>query len=185
MKVSHPTLLSSRLCSLVEHANLSGFKPNQLQHHISHLLCFSRQVPEGVGVLRMCTGLPLLFFHSVFFVFLVCISGKWQYELMLGSKGVMQVGWITSNCKFSHEVSEYSWRGQGTLWAISNYREMCMVTWGIPYHVLMKHRGPQSEMYWKPLGRKVDSKTLKFSELGCAYRRSQQMVPRTVSRSWL
>lgn len=30
-------------------------------------------------------------------------KGKWQYELMLGSKGVMQVGWATINCKFSQE----------------------------------------------------------------------------------
>ncbi|XP_067139303.1 E3 ubiquitin-protein ligase RNF123-like [Centruroides vittatus] len=30
-------------------------------------------------------------------------KGKWQYELMLGSKGVMQVGWATIHCKFSQE----------------------------------------------------------------------------------
>ena len=27
-----------------------------------------------------------------------------MYELMLGSKGVMQVGWCTIKCKFSQEV---------------------------------------------------------------------------------
>ncbi|KAK0098177.1 hypothetical protein PV326_010611 [Microctonus aethiopoides] len=31
-------------------------------------------------------------------------AGKWMYELQLGSKGVMQVGWGTSQCKFSQEV---------------------------------------------------------------------------------
>ncbi|ROT73610.1 E3 ubiquitin-protein ligase RNF123 [Penaeus vannamei] len=30
-------------------------------------------------------------------------KGKWQYELMLGTKGVMQVGWATNNCHFSQE----------------------------------------------------------------------------------
>ncbi|KAJ8302029.1 hypothetical protein KUTeg_021016, partial [Tegillarca granosa] len=30
-------------------------------------------------------------------------KGKWVYELMLGSKGVMQLGWCTINCKFSVE----------------------------------------------------------------------------------
>ncbi|XP_066957839.1 E3 ubiquitin-protein ligase RNF123-like isoform X1 [Macrobrachium rosenbergii] len=30
-------------------------------------------------------------------------KGKWQYELMLGTKGVMQVGWATVNCHFSKE----------------------------------------------------------------------------------
>ncbi|XP_076313486.1 E3 ubiquitin-protein ligase RNF123-like isoform X1 [Tachypleus tridentatus] len=29
--------------------------------------------------------------------------GKWQYEVMLGSVGVMQIGWATSGCKFSKE----------------------------------------------------------------------------------
>ncbi|GLH11947.1 E3 ubiquitin-protein ligase [Gryllus bimaculatus] len=31
-------------------------------------------------------------------------KGKWQYELQLGSKGVMQVGWATNFCKFSQEI---------------------------------------------------------------------------------
>ncbi|CAI9715753.1 E3 ubiquitin-protein ligase RNF123-like isoform X1 [Octopus vulgaris] len=30
-------------------------------------------------------------------------KGKWIYELMLGSKGVMQVGWCTINCQFFQE----------------------------------------------------------------------------------
>ncbi|XP_045119356.1 E3 ubiquitin-protein ligase RNF123-like isoform X2 [Portunus trituberculatus] len=30
-------------------------------------------------------------------------KGRWQYELMLGTKGVMQVGWATLGCKFSEE----------------------------------------------------------------------------------
>ncbi|KAK6174817.1 hypothetical protein SNE40_013392 [Patella caerulea] len=30
-------------------------------------------------------------------------KGKWIYELWLGSKGVMQLGWCTLNCKFSLE----------------------------------------------------------------------------------
>ena len=29
--------------------------------------------------------------------------GKWQYELQLGSKGVMQLGWSTVSTKFSQE----------------------------------------------------------------------------------
>lgn len=34
----------------------------------------------------------------------VCVyKGRWQYELMLGSKGVMQLGWATVRCKFSQE----------------------------------------------------------------------------------
>ncbi|RWS07923.1 E3 ubiquitin-protein ligase RNF123-like protein [Dinothrombium tinctorium] len=30
-------------------------------------------------------------------------KGKWMYEVMLGTKGVMQVGWATNRCKFSQE----------------------------------------------------------------------------------
>ncbi|XP_059139447.1 E3 ubiquitin-protein ligase RNF123-like [Physella acuta] len=30
-------------------------------------------------------------------------QGKWVYELMLASKGVMQLGWCTANCRFSQE----------------------------------------------------------------------------------
>lgn len=34
----------------------------------------------------------------------VCVySGRWQYELMLGSKGVMQLGWTTLDAFFSQE----------------------------------------------------------------------------------
>lgn len=29
--------------------------------------------------------------------------GKWQYEVMIGTKGVMQVGWATHKCRFSQE----------------------------------------------------------------------------------
>jgi len=30
-------------------------------------------------------------------------KGKWMYELQLGSKGVMQVGWGTKQCKFNQQ----------------------------------------------------------------------------------
>lgn len=29
--------------------------------------------------------------------------GKWMYEVQLGSKGVMQLGWGTAQCKFNQE----------------------------------------------------------------------------------
>jgi Kip1 ubiquitination-promoting complex protein 1 len=31
------------------------------------------------------------------------VSGKWQYEVQLGSTGIMQIGWATIDCKFSQE----------------------------------------------------------------------------------
>lgn len=34
----------------------------------------------------------------------VCVfRGKWQYEVLLSSKGVMQIGWATKHCSFSQE----------------------------------------------------------------------------------
>ena len=30
-------------------------------------------------------------------------KGKWIYEMQLGTKGVMQVGWSTIHCKFNEE----------------------------------------------------------------------------------
>ncbi|XP_047367551.1 E3 ubiquitin-protein ligase RNF123 isoform X1 [Vespa velutina] len=44
-------------------------------------------------------------------------KGKWMYELQLGSKGVMQVGWGTSRCKYDMEsgvgdtVNSYAYDG--------------------------------------------------------------------------
>lgn len=34
----------------------------------------------------------------------VFVLGKWQYEVNLGTNGVMQIGWATSTCKFSQEI---------------------------------------------------------------------------------
>ncbi|XP_054715787.1 LOW QUALITY PROTEIN: E3 ubiquitin-protein ligase RNF123-like [Uloborus diversus] len=56
-------------------------------------------------------------------------KGKWQYELMLGSKGVMQVGWATINCKFSQEkgvgdtTHSYAYDGHRVRkWNVSTYK---------------------------------------------------------------
>ncbi|KAG8179811.1 hypothetical protein JTE90_025978 [Oedothorax gibbosus] len=56
-------------------------------------------------------------------------KGKWQYELMLGSKGVMQIGWATLNCKFSQEKGvgdtphSYAYDGHRVRkWNVSTYK---------------------------------------------------------------
>ncbi|XP_048584294.1 E3 ubiquitin-protein ligase RNF123 isoform X2 [Nematostella vectensis] len=34
----------------------------------------------------------------------ICVcKGKWMYEILLGSKGIMQLGWATLGCKFTNE----------------------------------------------------------------------------------
>lgn len=30
-------------------------------------------------------------------------QGKWMYEVQLGTKGLMQIGWSTVNCTFTQE----------------------------------------------------------------------------------
>ena len=40
----------------------------------------------------------------LFFVIYVVSTGKWMYEVMLGSKGIMQLGWATLRCRFTNEV---------------------------------------------------------------------------------
>ncbi|CAG0912819.1 unnamed protein product [Notodromas monacha] len=60
----------------------------------------------------------------------VCVfKGKWQYEVLLGSKGVMQVGWCTKDCQFSEEngvgdtIDSYSYDGNRVRkWNVATYR---------------------------------------------------------------
>ena len=33
------------------------------------------------------------------------VAGKWMYEVMVNSSGVMQFGWCTQKCAFTNEVS--------------------------------------------------------------------------------
>ena len=44
------------------------------------------------------------------------ISGRWVFELMLGSKGVMQVGWATLGCRFSQEVKAFQFEQDFPIW---------------------------------------------------------------------
>lgn len=49
-------------------------------------------------------------------------SGKWMYELQLGSKGVMQVGWGTAQCKFSQESGVGAFSGIIMVRTCARYR---------------------------------------------------------------
>lgn len=31
-------------------------------------------------------------------------AGKWVYEVLISSQGLMQIGWCTINCRFNQEV---------------------------------------------------------------------------------
>ena len=46
----------------------------------------------------------------------VCVyRGKWQYDVLLETRGVMQFGWCTLKCYFSHET------GVGDTWTSFSY----------------------------------------------------------------
>ena len=50
---------------------------------------------------RICMHILGLIFNQLTAVF---SEGKWMYEILLGSKGIMQLGWATLLCKFTNEV---------------------------------------------------------------------------------
>lgn len=37
------------------------------------------------------------------------LSGKWIYEVLISSQGLMQIGWCTLNCRFNQEVVQLLW----------------------------------------------------------------------------
>lgn len=49
-----------------------------------------------------------MFYSSKVFDRVVCFSesaGKWAYEVLISSQGLMQIGWCTLNCRFNQEVN--------------------------------------------------------------------------------
>lgn len=59
-------------------------------------LCGSMTIKEGIEIESKSN------FSSVRANICVC-KGKWMYEILLGSKGIMQLGWATLQCKFTNE----------------------------------------------------------------------------------
>ncbi|XP_058956271.2 E3 ubiquitin-protein ligase RNF123 [Pocillopora verrucosa] len=59
-------------------------------------LCGSMTINDGIEIESRSN------FSSVRANMCVC-KGKWMYEILLGSKGIMQLGWATLQCKFTNE----------------------------------------------------------------------------------
>ena len=60
--------------------------------------CFSHVALFKHTYMYTCISICFIF---CFFSF----QGKWMYEILLGSKGIMQLGWATLQCRFTNEVS--------------------------------------------------------------------------------
>lgn len=60
--------------------------------------CISVGAVSGSASLTTGTGTRI---HCVASHFL---SGKWIYEVLISSQGLMQIGWCTLNCRFNQEV---------------------------------------------------------------------------------
>lgn len=43
----------------------------------------------------------------MWFGLLLC-AGKWAYEVLISSQGLMQIGWCTLNCRFNQEVNAHA-----------------------------------------------------------------------------
>ncbi|XP_020602092.1 E3 ubiquitin-protein ligase RNF123-like [Orbicella faveolata] len=61
-------------------------------------LCGSMNINDGIEIESKSN------FGSVRANLCVC-KGRWMYEILLGSKGIMQLGWATLQCRFTNEVS--------------------------------------------------------------------------------
>lgn len=51
---------------------------------------------------------PTQSFHLLGLTLLLSV-GKWVYEVLISSQGLMQIGWCTINCRFNQEV--HTWEG--------------------------------------------------------------------------
>lgn len=57
------------------------------------------------------------------------IPGKWVYEVLISSQGLMQIGWCTINCRFNQEVHTEE---------------------GAPPRETISYHGPSSSGFWQP-----------------------------------
>lgn len=69
-----------------------------LQIHFVHQVIFYGNCITFYSSNSESSGTDLLCGLSVFF------SGKWIYEVLISSQGLMQIGWCTLNCRFNQEV---------------------------------------------------------------------------------
>lgn len=46
-------------------------------------------------------------------------AGKWAYEVLISSQGLMQIGWCTLSCRFNQEVCTHI---QHMLWGKQNMK---------------------------------------------------------------
>ena len=59
-----------------------------------------RNAHSPVALRKQACCCSFFYYDNVFSV----LKGKWMYEILLGSKGIMQLGWATLQCKFTNEV---------------------------------------------------------------------------------
>lgn len=60
-----------------------------------------------------CPRQEAVFVHLLGLTWL--IPGKWVYEVLISSQGLMQIGWCTINCRFNQEVRAGEAPSQGEL----------------------------------------------------------------------
>ncbi|XP_034940002.1 E3 ubiquitin-protein ligase RNF123-like [Chelonus insularis] len=108
-------VISSTLQEISKSEELEDTRPGRLGPKIVHFDILSHHGLTIVSPDRLSVNSQSNF--STLRANTCLYGGKWMYELQLGSKGVMQVGWGTLQCKFSQEcgvgdtVNSYSYDG--------------------------------------------------------------------------
>lgn len=54
--------------------------------------------------------------------------GKWVYEVLISSQGLMQIGWCTINCRFNQEVCAGEGAPRETVWQQGSAPAACPST---------------------------------------------------------
>ncbi|XP_061187656.1 E3 ubiquitin-protein ligase RNF123-like isoform X3 [Saccostrea echinata] len=104
------TNMDEMITDVVEKSSLSSKKKNILTPIDGRIgpseVVFDQKSIVGMMGLRLESDQLAVTSHSNFSTVRAncCVyRGKWMYEVMLWSKGVMQLGWCTIKCKFSYE----------------------------------------------------------------------------------
>lgn len=58
----------------------------------------------SMGVVSISASPTMSQAAGIYCVASLFLSGKWIYEVLISSQGLMQIGWCTLNCRFNQEV---------------------------------------------------------------------------------
>ncbi|XP_017767583.1 PREDICTED: E3 ubiquitin-protein ligase RNF123 [Eufriesea mexicana] len=115
------TLLKDAPVKNVEDTRIGRIGPNVVRFDVSSRLGLFSISPDRLTVSPRSNFSTMRANTAVY-------QGKWLYEVQLGSKGLMQIGWSTANCKFTQEsgvgdtINSYAYDGNRVRkWNVATY----------------------------------------------------------------